>query len=75
MEKNRFRELFLRKAIIGMIHLAGEDPVSRALEEISIYEKQGVNGALIENYHNHSLDVLKKVLHEVSNLERKIIHY
>ena len=45
MEKNRFRELFLRKAIIGMIHLAGknrEDRVKRALEELRIYEEEGV---------------------------------
>jgi len=62
MEKNRFRELFLRKAIIGMIHLAGknrEDRVKRALEELRIYEEEGVEGAIIEDYHGNEEDVVE----------------
>ena len=38
MEKYRFRELFLRKAIIGMIHLAGknrEDGVNELSEVLN----------------------------------------
>ncbi len=50
-----FHELFsVEKPIIGMIHLAGENPkekLKRALEEISIFEGEGVDGAIVENYH------------------------
>ena len=62
MEKDRFRELFLRKAIIGMIHLAGknrEDRVKRALEELRIYEEESVDGAIIEDYHGNEGDVIE----------------
>ena len=41
------------KPIIGMIHLAGDtqkEKVSRALEELELYEQEGVDGAIIENY-------------------------
>lgn len=54
---NRFRNTFDfddKKIIIGMIHLAGkrdEDVVARALEELAVYENQGVHAAIIENYH------------------------
>ena len=60
---SRFHDIFKSKVpVIGMIHLAGRDPLSRALEELAIYEEEGVEGAIIENYHgSHSdmEDVLK----------------
>jgi len=62
MENDRFRELFSRKAIIGMIHLAGknrEDRVKRALEELKVYEEEGVDGAIIEDYHGNEGDVVE----------------
>ena len=49
--KNLFGE---EKAVIGMIHLAGVDLVektARALEEIRIYEEEGLQGVIIEDYH------------------------
>jgi len=57
----RFRELFPEKPIIGMIHLAGEnrsEKVSRAMKEMEIYQRGGVNGAIIEDYHGDFKDVL-----------------
>lgn len=61
MDKNKFKEIFgVNKPIIGMIHLAGlrsEEKVERALEELLIYEQEGVDGAIIEDYHGGFLDV------------------
>tara|TARA_Y100000034_G_scaffold44433_1_gene54496 strand:- start:1080 stop:1793 length:714 start_codon:yes stop_codon:yes gene_type:complete len=63
----RFEELFnVEKPIIGMIHLAGEDSkdiLRRALEELAIYEEEGVNGAIIEDYHGE-LDDVHRILKE-----------
>lgn len=60
MPKN-FKDIFpVNKPIIGMIHLAGsgnEDKVKRALEELVIYQEEGVDGAIIEDYHGSPHDV------------------
>lgn len=59
-----FKKLFpAGKPIIGMIHLAGErnEKVKRALEELDIYEQEGIDGAIVENYHGDKEDV-KEVL-------------
>ena len=54
----QFNELFkVKKPIIGMIHLAGKDPVRRALEELKIFRDEGISGAIIENYHGDETDV------------------
>lgn len=48
------------KPIIGMIHLAGKntkDKITRALEELTIYQEEGINGAIIEDYHGTPKDV------------------
>ncbi len=58
------------KPIIGMIHLAsnpGEDPVERALQELEIFEKEGVDGAIIEDYYGSPQDVAR-TLEEIFNL-------
>jgi uncharacterized protein len=55
---NRFHKVFGRIPILGMIHLAGQDPVQRALKEIAIYAKEGVDGAIIENYVGSTGDVI-----------------
>ena len=50
------------KPIIGMIHLAGDtrdEKVKRALEELELYEQEGVDGAIIEDYHGNPADVLE----------------
>jgi len=61
-----FRKIFGKKPIIGMIHLAGEDPIERALEEIQIYEEEGLSGILIEDYHS-SIDEVINLLEQLEN--------
>jgi len=55
------REIFhTEKPIIGMIHLAGVTPgerLVRALEEIRIYDQEGLSGAIVEDYHGEVTDV------------------
>lgn len=46
------------KSIFGMIHLYGINPIERALEEIQIYQDEGVQGVIIENYHGSTGDVI-----------------
>jgi uncharacterized protein len=49
------------KPIIGMIHLAGntrKEKIKRALEELTIYEEEGIDGAIIEDYHGSKEDVI-----------------
>ena len=62
-DNNQITQIFSdKKFIIGMIHLAGKnrnDKVKRALEELIIYEQEGVNGAIIEDYHGNQEDVKK----------------
>lgn len=57
-----FYEVFgNKKPIIGMIHLAGEnetDVVNRAIDEITIYEQEGFDAALVEDFHGNVRDVL-----------------
>lgn len=50
---------FKKKEIIGMIHLAGPDAIEKALEEIKIYEEEGLSGIIIENYHGSVSDVMR----------------
>ncbi len=62
MDTNHFYQLFPNpKPILGMIHLAGDDPVNRALEELSVYDYGGLDGAIIENYHG-SMDQVQETL-------------
>lgn len=50
---------FKKKEIIGMIHLAGPDAIEKALEEIKIYEEEGLSGIIIENYHGGVYDIIR----------------
>jgi predicted TIM-barrel enzyme len=50
---------FKKKEIIGMIHLSGPDTVQKALEEIRIYEEEGLSGIIVENYHGSVDDVIR----------------
>ena len=74
----KFSDLFnVKKPIIGVIHLAGEDSycrISRALEEISIFEKEGIDGAIVEDYDRRSTfqDVVG-TLDKLSKIENKIV--
>jgi len=69
---NRYNKVFGRIPILGMIHLGGTDPVKRALEEIAIFEEEGVDGAIIENYHGSVEDVIK-TLQETSRINPKVV--
>jgi len=63
------------KPIIGMIHLAGnnqQDRIKRALEELTIYQEEGIDGAIIEDYHGTSQDVYE-TLRESSRKGLKIV--
>ena len=55
---NRYTQIFGKIPIFGMIHLAGQDPVKRALEELAVFEEEGVDGAIVENYHGSVGDVV-----------------
>lgn len=69
----QFKELFkTEKPIIGMIHLAGKDPVKRALDELKIFEDEGISGAIIENYHGSIIDV-RRTLELASKKNLKVI--
>lgn len=54
----RYNQLFGRIPVFGMIHLAGKNPTKRALEELAIFEEEGIDGAIIENYHGSVEDVI-----------------
>lgn len=76
MEEKSLEKIFgVSKPLIGMIHLAGDDRkerVDRALEELDIYESEGINGAIIENYHGSEIDVAE-TLKIVQREKRKIV--
>lgn len=76
MNSDKFEKLFsVKKPIIGMIHLAGENRpkrVERALEELAIYEEEGISGAIIEDYHGNIGDVYE-TLEQSSKINLKII--
>lgn len=59
---------FKNKPILGMIHLAGSNPLERALEEINILTEEGVSGIIIENYHG-SIENVRHVLFHLQNRE------
>ena len=54
----RYNRVFGRIPILGMIHLAGHNPAKRALEELAIFEEEGIDGAIVENYHGSVQDVI-----------------
>ncbi len=47
------------KKIYGMIHLSGPDTFQKALDEIKIYEEEGLYGFILENYHGTIDDVIE----------------
>jgi predicted TIM-barrel enzyme len=52
------------KSVFGMIHLSSIVPVERAIEEIKIYEEEGLQGIIVENYHgdvNNIIDTLEGI--------------
>lgn len=69
---DRFHKVFGDTPIMGMIHLAGDEPVKRALNEVDIYEEEGIDGAIIENYHGSITDVVD-TLQELHKRKNKIV--
>jgi hypothetical protein len=67
-----YDKVFCRIPVLGMIHLAGDEPVKRALEEIAIFEEEGVDGAIIENYHGSVKDLIQ-TLQETSSIKPKVV--
>jgi len=76
MKQNKFRILFEnKKPIIGMIHLAGYDKaerVKRALQELSLYQEEGLDGVIIEDYHG-TIEEVYETLEKSSALNLKLI--
>jgi len=70
---NRYNEVFGRIPILGMIHHTGDEPVKRALEELAIYEEEGVDGVIVENYYNRSMAVIEQTLQEIAKLDTKVV--
>lgn len=69
---SRYNQVFGKIPILGMIHLAGEDPVKRALEELALFEEEGIDGAIIENYHG-SIENVIATLKETSKRKSNVI--
>ena len=63
---NTFYKIFKPLPILGMIHLASSK--QRALEELAMYEEQGVDGAIIENYHGSVQDIEEILKQAKTNL-------
>jgi uncharacterized protein len=61
--------MIYNKAVFGMVHLSGVNPVEKALEEIRVYEGEGVYGIIIENYHNTTDFVIKTLESLKTNLK------
>lgn len=76
VENNRFLSLFKsRKPILGMIHLSGEDNKEierRAFEELQIYQEEGVDGAIVEDYHGSPHNVFS-VLSKASKMNLEVV--
>jgi len=61
MPSNNFKNVFGNTPVFGMLHLAGSRPAKRALEELAVYESEGVTGVIVENYHGNLDDVVESL--------------
>ena len=66
-------EVFKRIPIFGMIHLAGTSPIPRALQEISLFEEEGLDGVIVENYHTRAIENVIDTLEETKKLNPKLL--
>ena len=55
-----------------MIHLAGISPVKRALDEISLFEQEGLDGVIVENYHSRKIEDVIDTLEQTKKLNLKL---
>ena len=69
---DRYRKIFGNTPIFGMLHLAGNNPVERALEEIEIFENEGVDAAIVENYHSKSTQNVIETLEVLSEKKTNV---
>ncbi|MBI4116266.1 membrane biogenesis protein [Candidatus Pacearchaeota archaeon] len=73
----KFYDLFrVKKPIIGMIHLAGDDSyckITRALQDASVFNGEGVDGAIVEDFHPGSFQDVLGTLDKLSKTENKIV--
>lgn len=63
-----------KKPIIAMVHLKGDSPediFERAKREIAIFEENGVDGIMLENYYGNYYD-LERILEYASNANLSI---
>ena len=69
---NNFRQVFGNKPVFGMLHLSGEDPVQQAIKELRIFEQEGIDAVIVENYYGSKQDVVK-TLDAISCINTKVI--
>jgi len=72
--QKKFSDVFKGKlTVIGMIHLAGKElSLDRALDELAVYEQEGVDAAIIENYHG-TKEQVEEVLSAAERMCRNIV--
>lgn len=58
MINDKYNKIFGKIPIFGMIHLSGDQPVKRAMEELQVFEEEGIDGAIIENYHGTTEELI-----------------
>lgn len=73
MLNNNFSKILDNTPLIAMIHLFGDNPVKQALDEIAIYEEEGVNAIIVENYSHKSDDYVVPTLEAISKTESKMV--
>ncbi|MBI2105791.1 hypothetical protein HYT56_03060 [Candidatus Woesearchaeota archaeon] len=66
-----FHKLFPRKPVIGMLHLRGRYPIDQALQDLKIYEQEGLDGVIIENY-DGTEQTLISVLSQIQSRDAKL---
>jgi uncharacterized protein len=75
MEHAYFELFKTKKPLIGMIHCAGSthaERLERALNEITMYEEEGMDGIIVEDYHGMRDDVCA-VLHAIGHKPTSLI--
>ncbi len=61
MESNFYDVFPRKKVLIGMLYLSGNshsEKIERAVEEAGIYNEEGFDGAIVEDYHGDLQDVI-----------------
>ncbi|MDP3728765.1 MAG: BtpA/SgcQ family protein, partial [bacterium] len=64
-------KFFHNTPIFAMLHLAGGNPLRQALEELTIFEEEGVDGVIVENYHA-DVRCVEETLRTIQKRETKL---